>query len=73
MTGWHDIDSIPLGQRVEVLTYKGIVCEATTYGFRGSRYVRPATSQYPKRRVSCFRVGGGDVAAVAWRPLEATQ
>lgn len=67
---WRSIDTMPVDERVEVLTFTGIVCPATTRAYHGRLYVRPATRQYPKRRVPCFRADkSGDVSAVAWRPL----
>lgn len=72
MSVWQPVETIPIGQRIEALTYTGIVCEArvsTHYGHRV--FIRPATPQYPKRRVHAFRTDkSGDVSVVAWRPLE---
>ena len=72
MNKWRCVDTMPVGKRIEVLTWTGIVCPARVSGFAGDRlYVRPASAQYPKRRVACLRTDkSGDVSAVAWRPLE---
>lgn len=73
MTAWQPIETIPLGVRVEVRTYTGIICPARVSAHYGNRVViRRATAQYRAARVGCFRTDkSGDVAAVAWRPLAA--
>jgi hypothetical protein len=66
---WQPIETIPPApERIWVKTYSGIVCLARVNGGHGEKpYIKPATPQYPKRRVMCFRVDkSGDVAAVAW-------
>ena len=72
MTAWQPIETIPIGVRVEVRTYTGIVCEARVSTHYGTRvFIRRATKAYPQARVHAFRMDkSGDVAAVMWRPLE---
>ena len=72
MTDWQPVATIPVGVRVEVKTYTGIICEARVSGRPGDRlYIRRATPQYRKARVAALRPDGrGDVSVVAWRPLD---
>lgn len=69
MSAYQPIDTIPLGEWVEVVTCKDRVRIARARTVTaGTRWIKRA-DRYGPRRVLCVTQERGDVWARAWRPV----